>query len=42
MTTQAQLALKAVTITKTCGRFALNHGVLTLWRLAMQLDSVEA
>ena len=44
MTQQAKIALRAVEITRMCGRyagrkFAVNNGVLGLWRLAMQLES---
>lgn len=41
--TQAQRALHAVAIAKRCGiyasrKYAVRHGVLALWRLAMQLE----
>lgn len=46
MSKQAQLALKAVSIRKACGRyaasqFARKHGVSGLYRLAMQLEAVK-
>lgn len=45
MTQQAKLALQAVSIRKTCGRyaasqFARRHGVYSLYRLARQLAAV--
>jgi len=45
MTTQAQYAIKAVTIRKQCGRYAASqyarkHGVSSLYRLALQLEAI--
>lgn len=46
MTRQAKLALQAVSIYKTCGRyaasqFARKHGVYSLYRIARQLEAVK-
>lgn len=46
MSDKAMLAIKAVWVTKNCGRwagrrFAMNNGVLGLWRLAMQLEATK-
>ena len=46
MSYQAQLALKAVALRKTCGRFAASqfarkHGVYSLYRIARQLEAVK-
>ena len=46
MSYQAQMALKAVALRKTCGRyaasqFARKHGVSGLYRLAQQLEAVK-
>jgi len=45
MSNQAFLAIRAVGIRKTCGRyaasqFARRHGVSKLYRLALQLSSI--
>ena len=45
MSYQAQMALKAVALRKTCGRyaasqFARKNGVSGLYRLALQLEAV--
>lgn len=45
MTNQTILAMRAVQIRKQCGRyaasqFARKHGVSSLYRLALQLDSI--
>ncbi len=47
MTIQAQLAIKAVSIRRACGRyaasrFAAKHGVSSLYRLALQLSVVSS
>jgi len=46
MSNQALLAIRAVGIRKTCGRyaasqFARRHGVSKLYRLALQLSSIN-
>ena len=46
MSEQAKLAIKAVALRKTCGRYAASqyarkHGVSSLYRLALQLESVK-
>lgn len=44
--TQSQRAIHAAKLAKTCGiyasrRYAVKHGVLPLWRLAMQLEAMK-
>ena len=44
--TQAQRAIHAAKLAKTCGiyasrKYAMRHGVLALWRLAMQLEATK-